>query len=352
MRLALRSRAELDAALGLSDDERSAIDALAAAGGLPLGVTPHFLSLIDRADANDPLRVQVVPRGAELSPSSWDRRDPLGEEELEAVPFLVHRYPDRVLLLATDRCASYCRFCTRKRWVGRGPGPSAHELEAAVAYVEGQPQVRELIVSGGDALLLGDDKLAWLLARVRRVPHLDVVRLATRMLAFAPMRVTRQLIGVLRAHLEVQGAPALYLLSHFNHPRELAPAACAAVSALVDAGVPVLNQTVLLRGVNDRREVLVALFRALTRLRARPYYLHQCDLAPGTEAFRVPLAEAQALVGSLRGELSGLSVPTFVVDVPGGLGKVALSQSAQVGDDDDAVVLRGFRGELGRYPKR
>ncbi len=325
---------------------------MVAAGGLPLAVTPHFLALIDRDDPNDPLRAQVVPRGIELLGSSWDLRDPLGEEGLEAAPFLVHRYPDRALLLATDRCAAYCRFCTRKRWVGRGPAPSADELEGAVRYLESHPEIREVIVSGGDALVLGDDKLAALLARLRRVPHLDVVRLATRMLAFAPMRVTAELVGVLRAHLDVPGAPALYVLSHFNHPRELAPAARAAITALVDAGVPVLNQTVLLRGVNDDRDVLVALFRALTRLRARPYYLHQCDLAPGTAAFRVPLARAQALVGSLRGELSGLSVPTFVIDVPGGLGKVAMAPSAQVDEDDDAVVLRGLRGERGRYPKR
>lgn len=294
----------------------------------------------------------MVPRGAELAPSSWDRRDPLGEEQLEAAPFLVHRYPDRALLLATDRCASYCRFCTRKRWVGQGPSPTPTDLDAALAYLAAHHEIREVIVSGGDALVLADDKLAALLAQLRAVGRLDVVRLATRMLAFAPTRVTAALLGVLRAHLDVAGAPALYLLSHFNHPRELSAEARAAIAALVDAGVPVLNQTVLLRGVNDDRAVLIELFRALTRLRARPYYLHQCDLAPGTEAFRVPIADAQALYGSLRGELSGLSIPTFVVDVPGGLGKVAMGPSALVGEDDDAVVLRGSRGQAARYPKR
>lgn len=342
----------LERALLLTDDERVAIDGLAAQGGLPLGVTPHFLSLIDPTNPADPLRVQVVPRGAELLPSSWDRKDPLGEEQLEAVPYLVHRYPDRALLLATDRCAAYCRFCTRKRWVGRGPAPTAQQLDAAIAYLAEHPGIREVIVSGGDSLLLADDKLAALLSRLRALPHLDVVRLATRMLAFAPMRVTEELVAVLRAHLDVVGAPALYLLSHFNHPRELAPEACAAITALIDAGVPVLNQTVLLRGVNDDRTVLIELFRALTRLRARPYYLHQCDLAFGTEAFRVPLAEAQALYGSLRGELSGLSIPTFVIDVPGGLGKVALGQEVVVGHDDDGLRLRGSRGGVARYPKR
>lgn len=352
LRRAARSRAELEAVLPLTDDERAALDALAAQGGLPLGVTPHFLSLIDVAAPNDPLRLQVVPRGVELLASSWDRRDPLGEEELEVVPFLVHRYPDRALLLVTDRCASYCRFCTRKRWVGQGPAPQPEHLDLALAYLAAHPDIREVILSGGDALLLSDDKLAALLARLRAIPHLDVVRIATRMLAFAPMRVTPALMAVLRAHLDSEGAPALYVLSHFNHPRELAPAARDAIVALVDAGVPVLNQTVLLRGVNDERDVLVELFRALTRLRARPYYLHQCDLAPGTEAFRVPLAEAEALYGSLRGALSGLSVPTFVVDVPGGLGKVSMGPSAVVEETDDAVVLRGFRGDRAPYPKR
>ncbi len=294
----------------------------------------------------------MVPRGTELVPSTWDRRDPLGEQDLEVVPFLVHRYPDRALLLATDRCASYCRFCTRKRWVGQGPAPGPDELDAALAYVAQHQGIREVIVSGGDALMLADDKLEAMLARLRDIAHLDVVRLATRMLTFAPTRVTRELLAVLRAHLDVPGAPALYLLSHFNHPRELAPAARAAIGALVDAGVPVLNQTVLLRGINDDRATLVELLRALTRLRARPYYLHQCDLAAGTEAFRVALDDAQALYGSLRGELSGLSIPTFVIDVPGGLGKVSMGPDVVVREEDDAVVLRGFRGGTARYPKR
>ena len=344
LRGALSTRAELESVLALSDDEKSAIDAI---DGLPLGITPHFLSLFTD-DPNDPLRIQVVPRGSERAPSSWDLRDPLGEEELEVVPFLVHRYPDRVLLLATDRCAAYCRFCTRKRFVGQGPAPSVDQLHEAVRYIAAHSEIREVIVSGGDALMLSDEKLGALLTRLSGIAHLDVIRLATRMLAFAPTRVTSSLLAVLRA---VRG-PAVYVLSHFNHPRELAPEAAAAIGALVDAGVPVLNQTVLLRGVNDDREVLIALFRALTKLRARPYYLHQCDLAPGTDAFRVPLEEARALYGSLRGHLSGLSIPTFVVDIPGGLGKAPLHADPVVAVADDHVVLRGFRGDTARYPRR
>jgi lysine 2,3-aminomutase len=349
LRLAVRTRAELERALTLTDDERAAVDALAERGGLPLGITPHFLSLIDPGDVRDPLRLQVVPRTAELAPTSWDRRDPLGEEELEVVPFLVHRYPDRVLLLATDRCAAYCRFCTRKRFVGQGPTPTSEHLDAALAYIAAHPEIHEVIVSGGDALLLSDDKLAALLSRLRAIAHLDVIRLATRMLAFAPQRVTPALLDVIGTPAH---GPATYVLSHFNHARELAPRAREAIAALVDAGVPVLNQTVLLRGVNDDRAALLALFRALTRLRARPYYLHQCDLAPGTEPFRVPLAEARALHASLRGHLSGLSIPTLVVDIPGGLGKVPMNEVPIVSEADDHVVLRGFEGETARYPKR
>ncbi|HEY4221355.1 MAG TPA: arginine 2,3-aminomutase, partial [Myxococcota bacterium] len=213
-------------------------------------------------------------------------------------------------------------------------------------------EVREVIVSGGDALVLPDERLASLLDELAGIAHLDVIRLATRMLAFAPTRVTAALLAVLRQVRERAGAPAIYVLSHFNHPRELAPDAMRAIGALVDAGVPVLNQTVLLRGVNDDTAVLAQLFRALTRLRARPYYLHQCDLAPGTEAFRVPLDEARAIHARLRGHVSGLSIPTFVVDIPGGLGKVPMNASPIAGESDDHVLLRGFRGDTARYPKR
>lgn len=352
LRAAARTTADLERALVLAEDERAALRALDAHGGLPLGVTPHFLSLMRADDPNDPLRLQVIPRVSETLPTSWDRRDPLGEEDLEVVPFLVHRYPDRVLLLATDRCASYCRFCTRKRWVGQGPAPGIEHLERALAYIGSREDIREVIVSGGDALMLSDPKLAMLLGRLAAIRHLDVVRLATRMLAFAPQRVTTALIDVLRPKRAAEEQwPAVYVLSHFNHPRELAPEARTALTQLVDAGVPVLNQTVLLRGVNDARDVLVALFRALARLRVRPYYLHQCDLAPGTDAFRVPLDAALELVGSLRGHVSGLSLPTFVVDIPGGLGKAPLHPSPVVQQEPDHVVLRGFRGDTARYPR-
>jgi lysine 2,3-aminomutase len=352
LRRAARTAADLERmGLRLTDDERAAIARFESDGGLPLQVTPHYRSLIDDDDGADPLRRQVVPRLAELAPSSWDRRDPLGEEELEAVPFLVHRYPDRVLLLATDRCAAYCRFCTRKRMVGQGPTPQAEQLDAAIDYVARHEDIHEVIVSGGDALLLSDERLAALLTRLRAIRHLDVIRIASRMLAFCPQRVTDALPGILRG--DTSDGPATYLLSHFNHEKEVDnDAARTAIARLVDGGVPILNQTVLLKGVNDDRDVLVRLFRSLTKNRVRPYYLHQADLAPGTEMFRVPLLQARALYASLRGALSGLSIPTFVVDLPGGAGKVPLYPDPVVAVDDDKITMRSWQGQLVDYPRQ
>ncbi len=341
----------LDAGFVLDADEAAGLAVLADKGGLPLGITPHFLSLIDRADANDPLRRQVFPRRAEFTPTSWDRRDPLGEEDLEAVPFLVHRYPDRALLLATDRCAAYCRFCTRKRMVGQGPTPSWEHLETAFEYVMEHAEIKDVIVSGGDVALLGDERIARLLERLRAIPHLDVIRIASRVLAFLPQRITPSLVAILR-NPDLDG-PTTYWLSHFNHEKEVTPAVTsAAIAALVDGGVPVLNQTVLLRGVNDSKDALVALFRALTKRRARPYYLHQCDLAEGTDEFRVAVDDARALYASLRGTLSGISIPAFVVDLPGGKGKATLNLDPEIARDDDKVTFRSWRGESVEYPRR
>lgn len=351
LRGAARTADDLRAAgVVLDDDEVRGLAHLEEHGGLPLGITPHFLSLIDKNDPACPLRRQVMPRSAEFAPTSWDRRDPLGEEDLEVVPFLVHRYPDRVLLLATDRCAAYCRFCTRKRMVGQGPTPSWEHLEAAFDYIAEHAEIKEVIVSGGDVALLSDDRVARLMLRLRQIRHLDVIRIASRVLAFLPQRITPSLVALLR-NPDLDG-PTTYWLSHFNHEKEVQDeATSSAIARLVDGGVPVLNQTVLLRGVNDRREVLVALFRALTRRRARPYYLHQCDLAPGTDAFRVPIDEARALYASLRGHVSGIALPTFVVDIPGGKGKASLSFDPVVDRDDDSVTLRGYRGDLVKYPR-
>lgn len=347
LRGAIRTPEALAAALALTPEERAGVAHLATLGrALPLTITPHYLGLMDPHDASDPLRRQVVPVMAEFDATAWDRNDPLGEEDHEVTPHLIHRYPDRVLLLATDRCASYCRFCTRKRMVGQGPTPKASELDAAIAYIAEHPAIREVILSGGDVLTLSDDKVGALLSRLRAIAHIDIIRVASRVPVFLPQRITPKLCAILAAHHPV------YMLTHFNHPNELEGEAATAIERMVDHGIPVLNQTVLLRGVNDDVETLEALCRRITRLRARPYYLHQCDLAPGTAPFRVDLDTALALVDALRGRVSGLCQPTFVVDVPGGMGKVPLFPSAIVDRDDDSVTLRGSLGKTATYPLR
>lgn len=341
---AVRTKAQLEAALNLSAEERLGIEHLSIINGLPLLITPHFLQQINRADENDPLRLQVVPRLKEWDEEEFARRDPLGEEDHEVVPHLVHRYPDRVLLLITDRCASYCRFCTRKRWVGQGPTPKANEIQDALAYIKQHPEVKEVVISGGDALMIGDRQLEELLSQIRQIESVEIIRLHTRMLAFAPMRITEELVDTLRRHSPV------YVLSHFNHASEISIETQLAISRLVNVGVPVLNQTVLLKGVNDSAPLLAELFRFLTRLKVRPYYLHQCDIAPGTKQFRVPLEKSLALVKALRGNISGLCIPTFVVDIPGGFGKVPLVPDPIVSRHENAVMLEGFMGEVAAYP--
>ncbi|MCP4503081.1 MAG: KamA family radical SAM protein [Deltaproteobacteria bacterium] len=343
---AVRTLSAIEAMFSLSDDEKRGLSRVANGGMLPFQITPHYLSLINSDDPDDPLRRQLFPLAQEFQADPWMKGDPLGEEDLEAVPFLVHRYPDRVLLLVTDRCASYCRFCTRKRMVGQGPTPKKEELSKALQYIAEHPEIREVIFSGGDALTLDDQRLEKLFIQLREMPHIQIIRIATRMLSFAPMRITDNLIRLFQAHQPV------YILSHFNHLNEVGSNTEQAILKLVNAGVPVLNQTVLLKGVNDDVQTLSELFRKLTCLRARPYYLHQCDLAHGTAHFRVPLEEAQDLVEKMRGQLSGLCQPTFVIDIPGGHGKVPMFPSPVTGQDDKRLILKGFKGTSAPYPLR
>jgi lysine 2,3-aminomutase len=356
LRNALRTPKDLERAFKLTLQERAGLEALARAGkgGLPLLITPHYAGLIDPEDPNDPLRLQVVPRASEFEDAPQMvhdlRRDPLGEEDHEVVPHLIHRYPDRVLLFATDRCASYCRFCTRKRWVGQGPTPSIGDLEQAIQYIENHKEVWEVILSGGDPLLLSDERLKSILDRLARIRTVQVVRLHTRLITFAPMRATPSFVEMLRAH-QREHRQAVYVVGHTNHVREIAPATEQAFLALADAGISVLNHTVLLRGINDDAKTLTELFRKLVTLRVRPYYLHQCDLAPGTTAFRVPIDRAIALQKELRGHVSGLCQPTFVLDIPGGYGKVPLISNPIVRTDDSHHYLEGFDGEVAAYPR-
>lgn len=316
VRNAITDLAGLERAFELSESERAgATRALGA--GLPISITPYYASLCDRTDETCPIRRQCVPRAEEAHEVPGDLRDPLGEEAHEVVPGLIRRYPDRALLLISDRCSVYCRFCTRSRMVGQGGGTRPLDvLEPALAYLREHPQVSDVIVSGGDPLVASTAKIATILARLAAIPSLDTVRVATRVPVTLPMRIDDALCRALRTH------PATWVMTHFNHPRELTVESTEALARLVDHGLPVMNQTVLLRGVNDHAETLEALFRGLVRRRVRPYYLLQADPVRGTAHLRTPLSTGVSIMERLQGRLSGIALPTLIVDTPGGHGKV------------------------------
>lgn len=340
----VRTVATLEQCFPLDEDERRGVAAAEAAGGFEWGITPYYLSLIDPTDPRDPIRLQCVPRREEAHVHPHDLVDPLGEDPKMPVPGLVHRYPDRVLLLLTDRCTVYCRFCTRRRLVGTEERQLREdELDAIVSWLRANPGVREVIVSGGDPLVAGDRFLGSVLDRLREVPSIEILRLHTRMPVVAPQRVTPALAKVLR---RVQ---PLYVVTHFNHPYELTPDAKAACELLADHGVPLANQSVLLAGVNTDAAILEALSRELLKSRVRPYYLHQGDLANGTEHFRTRLDDAIALAGALRGRLSGLGIPALIVDLPGGRGKVSLAPDPVLERRGREVVFRAPLGGTARY---
>lgn len=311
---------------------------------LPFSVTPYFVSLMDKS-SKCPIFAQVVSTPHEHDIDDLDLMDPLGEEPREKVPHLIHRYPDRVLFLTTDRCASYCRFCTRKRMVGQGPTPKKEEHEEAFLYIEKNKDIKEIIFSGGDPLMLSNERLFSLLDRAFSIKHLNNVRIHTRMLSFAPMRIDAEFSQALRRY------NPLYIVTHFNHPKELSPLACEALRMLHDSGAVVLNQSVLLKGINDNKETLTELFRALIKNRCRPYYLHSCDLVTGAKHFRVPIKRALSLMEELRGHISGICLPTLIIDIPGGHGKVPVMPNFIVDEDDAFIYLRGFKNGVARYPK-
>ncbi len=332
----------LEKVLRLTPEERDGF--MRTRGVFRFAVTPYYASLVDPDDPNDPIRRQIVPVPEEATVKIGELADPLGELPREVVPNLVHRYPDRVLLLATDRCPVYCRFCTRRRIVGRTERQTTRALLAeAFEYIERTDTIREVIVSGGDALMLADAQLAYVLERVRRAPHVEIVRIATRMPVTCPMRITERLVEVLASHKPV------YVMTHFNHVNEVTQEAEAACARLVDAGLVVYNQSVLLRGVNDDVEAIRTLNRRLVAMRVTPYYLHQCDMAEGIEHFRRPLAVGLDIIDQLRGHMSGLAVPHFAVDVPGGLGKVTMLPDWIVSRDGRATTFRTYTGETAKY---
>lgn len=328
----------------LTDEERRGL--AETKGIFRFACTPYYALLADRRDPTCPIRRQIVPQPAETQFRVGERTDPLGEVGREVVPNLIHRYPDRVLLLATDRCPVYCRFCTRRRIVGHVERQMTRALfRETFDYIKANRAIREVIVSGGDALMMGDNQIAYLLSEIRAITHVDIIRIATRMPATCPMRITPELAKVMRKHSPV------YVMTHFNHVRECTQEAKRALDTLVDAGIVVYNQSVLLRAINDDVSAFRKLNRALVHMRATPYYLHQCDVAEGIEHFRTPLAQGLAIIEGLRGHTSGLAVPQLCVDVPGGLGKVTLVPEWVVERRPHATVFRTYTGETAEYPE-
>jgi lysine 2,3-aminomutase len=310
-----------------------------------VAVTEDMTALIDPGDPNDPIAAQFVPSGAELEATPEELDDPIGDVRWSPVPGIVHRYPDRVLLKPTLLCPVYCRFCFRRETVGKTPAmmpPAA--LEKAYDYIRQRPEIWEVIVTGGDPLILTPRRLATIVSALDAIAHLGVIRFHTRVPIVDPRRITAALVGALAAQT------AVWVVVHANHPRELTPAAKAAVNRLVRAGIPVLSQTVLLRGVNDDSAVLEALFRGLVAMRVKPYYLHHADLVRGTGHFRTGIATGQRLVRSLRGRVSGLCQPSYVLDIPGGYGKVPIAPCAAHADPSGGWTVEDSAGVRHDYP--
>ena len=337
------SLADLDLRLNLTDEERAGV--LLAGTKLAMSITPHFFNLIDRDDPDCPIRRQVIPRIEEGWNAPEEMADPCGEDSHMPVPGLVHRYPDRVLFLVTDRCASYCRYCTRSRVVsGVGVQHLETKWEPAFKYLEQHTEIRDVLLSGGDPLLFSDDRLDKILTRLRAIPHIQFLRIGSRIPIFLPQRITPELCTMLKKH------HPLFISIHTNHPRELTTEVRDALGRLADAGIPLGNQSVLLRGVNDSVEVQKALVHKLLMCRVRPYYLYQCDLITGSSHLRTSVAEGVSIIEGLRGHTTGYAVPQFVIDGPGGGGKIPINPNYLIDTGSGRVTLRNFEGEIFEYP--
>ncbi|HOZ00380.1 MAG TPA: lysine 2,3-aminomutase [Candidatus Syntrophosphaera sp.] len=309
-----------------------------------MAITPYYLSLIDQKDPDDPVRKQAIPRIAESHVSPDEMPDPLHEDADAPVPGMTHRYPDRVLLLLTDQCSMYCRHCTRRRKAGETDDAMPHEnVEKALAYIREHNEVRDVILSGGDPLTMSEGRLEYVLEQLSKIPHLDIVRIGTRTPVVLPQRFTDELLAVFRKY------KFLWLNTHFNHPRELTPESTAALARIAECGVVLGNQSVLLKGINDNVDVMKELVHGLVRNRVRPYYVYQCDLSEGIAHFRTPVAKGIEIIESLRGHTSGLCVPTFVVDAPGGGGKIPVMPNYLISQMPGRIILRNYEGFISAY---
>ncbi len=311
---------------------------------LRMAITPYYLTLIDPDNPNDPVRKQAIPTGYELYKSPADLEDPLHEDGDSPVPGLTHRYPDRVLLLVTDQCSMYCRHCTRRRFAGqKDTAMPAGNIDKAIEYIAKNTQVRDIVVSGGDPLLLADGKLEGILQKLRAIPHVEVIRIGTRTPVVMPQRITPELCDMLKKYHPI------WLNTHYNHPREITTDAARACDLISMAGIPIGNQSVLLAGVNDCVHVMKKLVHELAKIRVRPYYIYQCDLSYGLSHFRTPVAKGIEIIEALRGHTSGFCVPTYVVDAPGGGGKIPVMPNYLISSGYEKTILRNYEGVITCY---
>lgn len=313
---------------------------------IPLNITPYYASLMDPQDPSCPIRKQSVPVSAEILKTKYDLEDPLHEDEDSPVPGLTHRYPDRVLFLITNQCSMYCRYCTRRRFSGQvGMGVPKKQLDAAIEYIRQTPEVRDVLLSGGDALLVNDRILEYVIRNLRAIPHVEIIRIGTRAPVVFPQRITENLCSMLQKYHPI------WLNTHFNTSLEITPEAKQACERLANAGIPLGNQSVILAGVNDSVHIMKKLMHDLVKIRVRPYYIYQCDLSEGIGHFRVPVSKGLEIIENLRGHTSGYAVPTFVIDAPGGGGKISVQPNYLISQSPDKVVLRNFEGVITTYPE-
>ena len=344
LRSRLRTVDQLRRVLQLSEDESKTIERIG--GRLPVGITPYYAALMDPDDPFEPIRRTMVPTGGEFERGPGEADDPLDEEGDSPVPGLVHRYPDRVLFLVTNFCATYCRYCTRARLVGH-TGEfhfNQAQFQPAIDYIAAHPEIRDVLLSGGDPLTMGDERLEWLLERLRAIPHVEFLRIGSKVPAVLPQRITPSLVAMLRRY------HPLWVSIHFMHPSEVTPEVRQACERLADGGMPLGSQTVLTRGVNDEVQTLKRLYHELLKVRVRPYYLYQCDPISGSAHLRTSVEKGLEMIAGLRGHTTGYACPTFVVDGPGGAGKIALLPEAMIGRDGDSILLRSYSGEITAYP--
>lgn len=311
---------------------------------LRMAITPYYATLIDPKNPDDPIRKQAIPTIHEVEKSSCDMEDPLHEEIDSPVKGLTHRYPDRVLFLITDKCSMYCRHCTRRRMAGvNDRAMPRSDLQAAIDYIKKTPRVRDVLISGGDSFLVNDETIEFVLGSLKKIPHVEVIRFGTRTPVVLPQRITDDLCSILKQYHPI------WLNTHFNHPYEITEESKRACEKLADAGIPLGNQTVLLKGVNDCPYLMRKLVQQLVQMRVRPYYLYQCDLSSGIEHFRTSVNKGIEIIEMLRGHTSGFCVPTYVIDAPGGGGKIPVGPQYLISQSDDKVILRNYEGVICSY---